>query len=333
MLFTEDNNWDAWSKLVRLPSHAPEAMVLRRVVGRKAQLSRIESLPAEVISLILQNPFLRRRDLAAFGLASDLLWMHVLRLARHECRHLTGCWAGMEVANVGTSFTALPAGFEDILRRSVGLVETGDIASPTRYPFPARYLTDAAWHEYDVFDAASWKSWIAALTAHNGDGCDLGRAQEEMLLYISAIAPGLAQKTWALRNLTTREYVRCQFDVKTQRGLLESTRMKVSMEDVLIMRVSQTSCFPRPISLLQGAKDVLRGAWVGHRFDIVLLQDETSQRGMKNWKDVTSAIENQAIGLLEALEQCTLSSEADRDRHRLVEEEADRRRSLVGLFA
>src|SRR5947207_12918358 len=61
ILFNDRNPWDAWSKLARPGALLRKSTSLSVVGGARGNvLSRLESLPAELIALILVDPSLER---------------------------------------------------------------------------------------------------------------------------------------------------------------------------------------------------------------------------------------------------------------------------------
>ncbi|KAG6993887.1 hypothetical protein G7Y79_00050g086240 [Physcia stellaris] len=110
---TGDHVWDAWSKLARPPRAAhDDSLQCYMTPHSRARFSTIESIPAEMLSLVLGAPSLSRTDIVAFGLASPTLWPHALRQIAHDCRDSAASWAGAEIANIGTYLTELPPQFE-----------------------------------------------------------------------------------------------------------------------------------------------------------------------------------------------------------------------------
>ena len=87
VLFTDNNDWDAWFKFARLPldnfvepgvqEYAPAA------TSQRQSLSFLESMPAEIISIIVKDSGLDPDDIVRLGLASDYLWAHAkIEIAR-----------------------------------------------------------------------------------------------------------------------------------------------------------------------------------------------------------------------------------------------------------
>ena len=279
-----DHVWDAWSKLARPPRAAhDDSLQCYMTPHSRARFSTIESIPAEMLSLVLNAPSLSRTDIVAFGLASPTLWPHALRLIAHDCRDSAASWAGAEIANIGTYLTELPPQFEkdSLLATSVGPVDTfGDM-------YTARRLNYAALSDFKIVGESPQTQWRRAFYSQWVPGAY--PCEEEFLAALFPAPCGALSKAWVLRNLTTKEYVRCRFDTGKQQAFVETEALPIPIEEALMLRICwTTSCYDWQ------EQDLSRGAWAGHAFDIVLADDEIPTMEREAWMEVTDEIVKEA---------------------------------------
>jgi len=291
LLFRPTNNWDAWSKLVRPPALAQRYSAHR--CSKPFLITRaspIESIPSEILGLIIASSALSKCDIITFGLASPLFWPHVLHHIARACKDPIVSWAGAEIANVGNYLTDLPLPFEkdSLLASSVGPVsDYGDMCT-------ARRLNYAAWSAYEPVGPSSQAQWKIAFD--NQDGAIAKQLKAEFFAAIPPIPQVTLTEAWVLRNLTTKEYVRCRFDVEIQQAFVETKLLRVSVEDVLLLRFCWT-LDDIPHNLIE------RGSWAGHAFDIVLTEEEMPAMKQEGWKDITEDVVKDAGLKLQALER------------------------------
>ncbi len=278
LLFTPSNNWDAWSKLVRPPRfaqcHSAQHYPTPHLI---ATASIIETIPPEILGLIIAPSALSKSDVVAFGLASPVFWPHVVHHIARACKDSTAPWAGAEIANVGNYLIDLPLAFEkdSLLASSVGPVGTFG------FMCTARRLNYAAWRAYEPVGLSQQAQWKAAFDCQ--DGAIAKQLKAHFSAAISTIPQVTLTEAWALRNLTTKEYIRCRFDIDTQRAFVETELLRVSVEDVLLLR----SCW----TLNDKAYYLIeRGSWAGHVFDIVLAGEEIPAMKQEGWKDITEDV-------------------------------------------
>jgi hypothetical protein len=295
-LFSEDKPWGAWSKLAR-PATLARTHDTSRFIGHERNLrslSGIELLPTELIALILQDPALERSDIIALGLASQTLWLHVLRHVEKECLLVKPPLAGTEITCTGSYLTDLPESFAK-----------NDMILSTLQPWPHRYMCSArvinrsASRNYEVLDQEdSEDMWIAAMNVHDTVAAGIPnvtveKMAAELIGMCSALRGHSPDALWILRNLNTHEYIRCRpgSGPKDKRGFVDHPRVKLRIDDALLLRIYWTSRFreyrswkdPEPLG-------TCRGKWAGHSFDIVLLE----QADVNGWKDATDSIVRQA---------------------------------------
>ena len=253
----------------------------------------IEDLPPEILGMIVTLPSLSKDDIIAFGLASPTLWPHVLRLIIKDCEGATAEWAGAEIANVGNYLSNLPMPFkkDSLFAASVGPVSAfGNMCT-------ARRLNYKAWREYESVGATPQAQWRAAFDTHRG--ADAAKyCNADFLSAVSPIPQAILEKRWVLRNLTTREHIRCRFDTDTQRVFVETEVVRLTVEDALELRFCWTSGMDYDLNHL----GFTQGQWAGHVFDIVLAEEEIPGMEHEGWKDVTEGVVSDAVTVLGKLE-------------------------------
>lgn len=90
-LFKDSNDWDSWSKLARTRDHSarePQPRTRLRL-GESKKLSTLESMPAEIITMIVGDLALDETDLIRLGLASNILWVHVMQHVKRSATKST----------------------------------------------------------------------------------------------------------------------------------------------------------------------------------------------------------------------------------------------------
>jgi hypothetical protein len=299
ILFREEMNWNAWYKLARpiLPaltsSERPSQSAIRLPSGR----SYVETMPAELLAMVLNDGALDKSDIICFGMASEPLWQHTLQHIRKERRPVPAApWAGVELACTSTYLIDLPGPFtdNDLARSSVQSHHCPPMVL-------ARQINWAAMRDYDVPSEDPEIAWNLAFEAHRGVAGHISEAQftkfgDNLRSVSRTFCNNYRNGIWILRNLSTREYVRCrpQAYLGGTRGYVDHPDGKwLCIDDVLLMRICWTT------STAWDPKDDIivsrRGQWAGHCFDIVALDREEAFRLVNGkWKDVTKDVIQEA---------------------------------------
>lgn len=157
----------------------------------------------------------------------------------------------------------------------------------------ARRLNYAAWRAYEPAGLSQQAQWKAAFDYQ--DGAIAKQLKADFLAAITTIPQVTLTEAWALRNLTTKEYIRCRFEIDTQRAFVETESLRVSLEDVLLLRFCWT-LNDKPYYLVE------RGSWAGHAFDIVLAEEEMPAMKQEGWEDITEDVGEDAGRKLRSLE-------------------------------
>lgn len=303
LLFDENGGWDAWSMLAR-PAARTNRTFSRGKYHSRGPVSRLESLPAEILAMILSCPELSKDDIIALGMASETLWSHTIHYIDKDYRHSpsVGPWAGCEIACVGSYLTELPPSFEkdDLALNSVSITGGGWMCI-------AREFNWAALSEFTSPGEDDEKEWRGFFHHHatnqkNIPKTRLAQMSEDLLFVASTTGTSPIDAPWVLRNLTTKEFVRClpRADYKGRRGLIDHPEFKgLSVHDILTMRV----CWTRPYRWDDFTSFNMCGQWAGHSFDIVALDDENRLALREAWVDVTDAIVEEAEKHLEELSE------------------------------
>jgi hypothetical protein len=314
LLFNPQHRWGAWEKLakpVATTCHSIDPAA--ELANRNTELSLLESQPAEILAIVVENLSDSKSDSIALGLASSTLWRHILRRISQDHRSKdTAAWAGAELACTGTWLTCLPENFiED--NSAVKSVH-----EPGRMPFGRRFNWDAvaSYHRSAQSSAESWREAfakcidllpenMAAVAVIPTDKVELLKKQLN-----GATSFGNSVKDsmhWILRDLKTKEYV-CL--VRPQASSPEchidhpdaSTWLR--LDDALLMQVLWSPDSHRNRSDYQPGPELYRGAWAGHAFDIVA----RSRSVEEGWKDVTKEIVQKAAALCDSLDNRIIRS-------------------------
>lgn len=276
--------WDAWSKLARMTptihSHGVGLYRTRRMASVKP--SKLESMPTELIGMVLGDSELEREDVMAIGLCSDILWLHVLRHIEKDSQKNIAPWAGTELACTGTYLTDLPPSFEkdNLAESSVAFSTYGRMCRARKI----NYAADKSYTQPAGDPEQAWQSAFDAKIAIMSTipSTQVKYLKQDLLSVCSRLPPNSLDAPWILRNLSTREYIRCRpgAGVGGQRGFVEHPDTKwLRLDDALLMRIYWT----------YEHVDLCRGKWAGHCFDIIPLEDKGGNVG-DGWVDVTGGL-------------------------------------------
>lgn len=296
-LFNNNNSWNSWSKLaLRVAPHQTPTPAVRRSLPsserRTSPLSKLESLPSELLALVIEDSTLTKSDVIALGLASETLWGHVLRHVEKDCWLAAPSMAGVEIACTGSYLLDLPPSFAqgDLAKSSVVIWDGGFMCE-------ARKINWAATSSYDAVQETPEEAWRAVWMEQDGHlACFPPGAARKMsadfAANCSALRGASPDALWVLRNLTTREYVRCRpgEGPLERRGFVDCKdgTVKVRVDDVLLLRICWTK-----VEAWDDMEElgIFRGEWAGHCFDIVPWE---RLDGDKGWRDCTDEVLEQA---------------------------------------
>ena len=294
-------------------AHKPRTTATRGEV----QLSRLEYLPAELLALVLVDHSLEKADVLAVGLCSQSLWSSVLQHIENECQTRKAApWADMEIAfGPCTGILFSPSFYRN--GQAHNSVNAARVAlGPGAYTDVPQEIDEAAlsnFHEPEDPEIA-WRKGFKALTTSTRHASKdyLAQMIQELHRSSSRLHPSCSPTTpHRVRNLTTKEYVRCHPGPgapRTRGYVSHPSALWLHIEDVLLMR----TCWGVEGFPLGDAFSELghgRGVWAWHRFDIVVSpraegddkgevaygggQDEEEE----GWKDVTEEVVEEACQL------------------------------------
>ncbi|KAF2434466.1 hypothetical protein EJ08DRAFT_725382 [Tothia fuscella] len=312
LFMPEKSSWNAWNNLVR--SSASRRRRGKSMEGRSNKRiflpgnpSKFETLPFELLDMILSHEDLAREDLISVGVASPNLWPHVLDVVAAHCKKQSAPFAGVEIACVGSSLQDLPPSFQ-----ADGLRKRCKIQQWHAYQIPIDFDRRCAWsrhtpvrgESYSCDCKGSWYNRIgfgAYVSRHWGLFNELKEVLDEAGEYDS-------DSEWMLRNLTTKEYIRCEHaapvyeERANTRGygyVLDTVGQRIRIDDILLMRICCTRYSGGMFNSLEN------GVWAGHCFDIVELNaDGKSGNGKKcEWRDCTAEVVKEAMALERLLDE------------------------------
>ena len=282
--------------------------------------SLLESLPTELLDIILDDEELEKEDIMAVGLASETLWMHALRHVEKQYMSTRAPFAGVEVAVTGTHLRDFPESFDadDMAKSSVGSLNIRRGRGGTIMPI-ARAVNWAALRTYEVVETSLEREWIPACHIHDtatlviSKKCFSGLL-DELRSRCSSLYGGDLSAVWVLRNLTTKQYVECHPRAawRGASGIINHPLAdNMSIDDVLMLRTCWTK------EALSGTN--YRGQWAGHSFDLVPAVEsgvETVPAG--EWTAYTDEVVSQINGLREEIQREKMQIE--QEKRRLQEE-------------
>ena len=229
------------------------------------------------------------------------MWSHTIQYIDRDYRHstLVGPWAGNEIACTGSYLVKLPPSFDkdDLALKSVSIANSRPLRT-------AGKINWAAFRHFASPEEDVEQEWRAAFNNHAANQTKipktrLAQMSEELLSVSSTVGSSPADAPWILRNLTTKEFVRClpRADSQGRRGYVDHPECKgLHVTEILMMRI----CWSRPYRWENFPQLKMHGPWAGHSFDIVAMDENRSTLG-EAWVDVTNAIVEEAQKHLEPL--------------------------------
>ncbi|KAH8689163.1 hypothetical protein BGW36DRAFT_442400 [Talaromyces proteolyticus] len=291
ILFQPENQWSAWYRLVR--NHTPEPAI-RSLPHSPRKLTRFELLPTEILLMVINDASLSDEDLMSIGLTSPIFWYWIIHYIWKDTNREIWSLANLPIACTGSYLEDLPKGFveNDLLVNSV----LNDICLCSSAPFE-RKANWAAFTTYQPMKPTSYMRWTMAFNGSLSRGAGIPAKMLKKLRndLSSACSPSRvekgAKKTWVLRNLTEKEYLRCKpprNSLKNSSAYVDEEALRISIDDILLLKIIWTR-FP-PFGYRKGL--ILHHPWAAHAFDIIDLdpreKDELDRD--QSWKDITNDI-------------------------------------------
>ena len=313
---------NTWFTLARPAKFLPKSRA--QLVPRKSDplhLSRLESLPAELLATILQQSSLEKNDILAVGLTSRWLWLHVLHHVGNVCRRMMAPLAGVEIACIGGLVEDFPKSFaeDDLFKLSIR-------PDAGIYRCEPRKITATAFRRYEEIDKPPEEEWYTTFEALNPSAAGIPvSVAKSMAVELTSRCCGIwgsdPDALWVLRNLTSKEFVRCRpgdlykvshkpfhrygmspMPLKIIRGYVDhpGTCSRISLDAVLMLRICWTRLSPWEEARGLG---FYRGVWAGHCFDIVPFEEAATVPLVDGWKDSTDEVVKQARTVRDVLHE------------------------------
>lgn len=274
-----------------------------RFAGSRAH---VESLPPEILDLILNDDAIELPDLLALSLTSQTLWVQVAAHIRAIRYNTLGCWVNTPLVITGTYMSKLPPALYQHFP-SMREQEAVFAARPNRRigMCPARrWNYDVIYNFTDVSDSVSCREWTDAFDHHMSvSGLSMvlscrtrpagirDRLRTALTKHLLDPVPLPLGSTWTLRNLTTKECVQLHVE-DIDASLARAPHVKgvkgLTVDKILVLQATwkwDSHSWRRDFD---GADDFDHDAWAGHCFDIVPCVEAGDAGG--GWKDVTESI-------------------------------------------
>lgn len=305
--FNQDYTWHAFDKLAtRTPADSDGLETKLSKLSKSSAhgpASSLESLPSEILGMILDNDALSLPDRLAVGLCSKPLWRHSLDLIRAASSKAT--WAKTPLICTGTYLTDLPPKIHDIDPSAKSLEEAWQTQLHSEglgwsYGMfelaPARqwnWNLISATRDTSADDPNAWLNSFDAMAYNTKNGIPVSQKKvlRESLGHVLSINEPKLGSRWLLRNHDTREYARLysKFNSIMQQQLHVQGSAWLSLDKALLMRISWTT-LTHPHRHLPAQDKFLQGSWAGQRFDIGPADGGDRQHGGEAWRDVTSEL-------------------------------------------
>jgi hypothetical protein len=318
----DDFTWDAFDKLAQNARDGEKALSILSTLPsqrRTCGSSSLESLPTEIINMVMVNSCLDPIDIVSLGLSSQLLWIHVLHFIVQSCRKAP--WAETPLLCTGTYTKSLPPAIHTLKpdmaeedRQFFGRVYRGPRYGPNYGTCPARKFNWGAIDSYtECNEQHTSSAWLQAfLDLSKTSGIPTYSLKTLRRSLEAVIHPNKSKVpiSWTLRNHTTKECVSLKAGrtcVATRNYIHVKGMPRLSVDTALLLRICWSTAHvdkEDDLDDVYGANSdqhahlllkLKRGKWAGHFFDIVLSNRE-SQAGeeLQGWCDVTSEIIKEA---------------------------------------
>ena len=294
---------NVWPKLAKpVPSTSPHIFDRTSDGAHEVtNLTSLESMPAELIAIVLEEVSTDKRDVLAFGLSSRYLWPHILSHVERSCRTEAAPWVAMEIACTERKLPDMPDSFQK------GRLAWNSIKQPFNDRlWPVVYFSESARREYKTSEEYLTLEWLKILLNFPRETSCFSKQSyldDQLVSACNMPFPNDTRLSWVFRNLDTHEYFQCacvserrgysletgsarSIDLEYKRGFvrLNGEILKwLRIEDVLPTRI----CWGHKPSWDPHIKP--QGPWAGHCFDIVAMgfSDFPNAEG---WMDITADI-------------------------------------------
>ena len=262
--------------------------------------SVLESLPNELFDQILCDTTLGPQDIVNFGVCSKRIWARVL----HHIQNTTPIapWANTPLICPSSRISDFPPAMYEFFPQVKVQQDAFDRDTTGQAFFPpvSRWVERAFETFANVQDANIQRQcWLEAISSPlitYSMPPQVHLALRSTLEDALRLEVPLPREKWALRNLTTNEYVRLEVvHAKDIIAYVETATPWLPLDIALLIQIiwysPGTVNSPRFIPSLGAYK---RGVWAAHRFDVVRIV-EVNPEGA--WKDATESVVKQAWSL------------------------------------
>ncbi|KAI1272728.1 hypothetical protein F5Y07DRAFT_378972 [Xylaria sp. FL0933] len=263
---------------------------------------RLSSLPTELHLLIfsfIEDPF----DLVSFGITSQYFLPIACEFVERYYMSFWGNWAGKNVVCVGYKVKQddYPPGLISTEELEALHHKTSDIPGNLLDPNNSKIIVPEApltLHHFILPTISTTENpgrlEATALSLNLLQGCkERGIFEDPAFRYIS---PQLnldkdtyfpTDQQWILRNLTTKEIVYPDAIALSPKCIRGPHMSMLGFGQVVMSRILwSTSGSVR----LSGAKDICRGKWAGHCFDITTLSRHEAETSEEEWTDISDEV-------------------------------------------
>ena len=295
-LFQNNSSCNAWANLAR-PAVSKESRYPRLLpanYNRLIPFSKLEELPTELLDMVFESLANEKIDVIALGLSSETLWSHALRHIERDSSRSMAPFAGTEIVVLGSNHHDLPDSFND---KNLAISSVSPKVKKTMVGWFPEPFYDSATSQYEKIDGGTQSIWMNAWNNQTWSRLFIplhkGKILEtELFAKCSPRRNSSLDAVWILRNLTTKQYIRCipsSSQTETAAYLDHPNAGKLLVDDILMMKIcwSRWKGFDDEDCVYRG---VYRGVWAGHCFDIVEFDPDKLKAEDQGWNDCTDMI-------------------------------------------
>lgn len=282
IIFDSKGRFDAWSLLAR-----PVTPPTRASKVQFGSLGAFDVLSNEILGIIIEH-LEDKSDAVALGLSCEGFWQIMQHHIQLSYTKSAAPWAGTKIAFQGSYCYDLPAPFleDGLLECLVPGEDFGKAWQRYRQFFWLHEKFDKPVRSHDVS-----QGWIEAFNSQQDVGI-LPSRWDQMKSKICCRDLFPKNQSWVLRNLTTKETVNS--DIMETKSLGNGQiRVGVRFEDVLMIKICWTTFSSHGDARL----NLNRGAWAGHRFDIITSEAHSQQEKARDWRDITDDVGRELASL------------------------------------
>lgn len=294
----------------RINASTPQSIAVatpKRVDSVSASSSRratFSTLPFEIYSLIF-NHLDELADVTCVGLATPYLWGITQRIIYKRYKAMIGQWAGEKIVWVGEDLVDGDYPPDLFSAEEVEtLIKEVQVWDRKRHPEDRTLSLTSINLNYlpATFDEGVW---IATEAGKVYDKC-LGRCERSRSAVLQARLREIRtnypdftarDQDWILRNLTTKEFVTAEGIALDEDFIDGPFIFGIGFGDVILARALWTS---RGTSVLRYGRQIGRGIWAGHQFDITTRSRHDEATKDEEWRDVSKEVACEIAGIWES---------------------------------